>query len=75
VDREALDSPEMGVEIAATLYKLFPNDFEFDKTLPLIGARWVVEGIKAGQDPRRIAYHWQQSLEGFLKIRAKYLLY
>ncbi len=75
VDREALDSPEMGVEIAAALYKLFPNDFEFDKTLPLIGARWVVEGIKAGQDPRRIAYHWQQSLEGFLKIRAKYLLY
>ncbi len=75
VDREALDSPEMGVEIAAALYKLFPNDFEFDKTLRLIGARWVVEGIKAGQDPRRIAYHWQQSLEGFLKIRAKYLLY
>ncbi len=75
LDREALDSPELGVEIAAALYKLFPQDFQIDKTLDLVGARWVVQAIKDGQDPRRIAYRWDESLEHFRKLRAKYLLY
>jgi len=65
----------VGVEIAAALYKLFPNDFEIDKTLPLLGARWVLEAVKSGQDPRRIAYRWEGPLEHFLRLRAKYLLY
>lgn len=75
LDRDALDSAQMGVEIAAALYKLFPNDFEIDKTLPLVGARWVLEAIKSGQDPRRVAYRYEAPLEHFLKRRAKYLLY
>jgi uncharacterized protein YbbC (DUF1343 family) len=60
LDRDAFDAPEAGVEIASALYKLFPNDFEIDKTLPLVGARWVLQAIKAGEDARRITYHWQQ---------------
>ncbi len=75
LDREALDSPEMGVEIAAALYQLFPKDFQIEKTLPLVGARWVVEAIEAGEDPRRIAYRWQEALEQFRRLREKYLLY
>lgn len=75
LDRDALDAPEMGVEIAAALYKLFPGQFEIDKTLPLVGARWVLDAIKAGQDPRRIAYRWEEPLEHFLKLRAGFLLY
>jgi uncharacterized protein YbbC (DUF1343 family) len=75
LDREALDSPEMGVEIAAALHKLFPSDFQLDKSLPLIGAHWVMDAINAGQDPRRIVYRWQRALGQFLKIRKKYLLY
>jgi uncharacterized protein YbbC (DUF1343 family) len=75
LDREALDSPELGVEMAAALYKLFPKNFQIDKTLPLVGARWVLEAIKKGQDPRRIAYRWDEALEQFRRLRAKYLLY
>ena len=75
LDREALDSPELGVEMAAALYKLFPQDFQIDKTLPLVGARWVLEAIKKGQDPRRIAYRWDEALEQFRRLRAKHLLY
>jgi uncharacterized protein YbbC (DUF1343 family)/CubicO group peptidase (beta-lactamase class C family) len=75
LDRDALDSPEMGVEIAAALYKLFPNDFQIDKNLPLVGAHWVLDAIKAGRDPRRIAYRWQEPLARFRKLRARYLLY
>lgn len=76
LDRQALDSPELGVELAAALYKLFPNDFQLDKTLALVGSRDVLEGIKQGHDPRRMAYEWQQNgLETFRQMRSKYLIY
>jgi len=76
LDREALDAPEMGVEIAAALHKLFSKDFQMDETLHLIGSRAVLDAIKSNHDPRRIAYHWEQDdLSGFRKRRLKYLLY
>ncbi len=75
LDRQALDSPELGVELASALWTLFPKDFDLDKTLPLIGARWVLDDIRAGQSPGRIVYDWQEPLEKFRKLRAQYLLY
>lgn len=75
LDRQALDSPELGAELAAALFKLFPKDFELDKTLTLIGSRQVVEGIRAGTDPRTLALHWQIPLEKFRSVRENYLLY
>jgi uncharacterized protein YbbC (DUF1343 family)/CubicO group peptidase (beta-lactamase class C family) len=75
VDRKALDSTALGVEIAAALYKLFPGEFQIDKTLDLIGARWILQAIKDGQDPCSIVVRWQKPLEQFRKLRSKYLLY
>jgi uncharacterized protein YbbC (DUF1343 family)/CubicO group peptidase (beta-lactamase class C family) len=76
LDRQALDAPELGAELAAALYKLFPKDFDLEKTLPLVGARSVLDAIKKGRDPRRLNYEWQQGgLAEFRKLRAKYLLY
>ncbi|MGA2475490.1 MAG: exo-beta-N-acetylmuramidase NamZ domain-containing protein [Terriglobia bacterium] len=75
IDRQALDPAELGVELAAALWKLYPDVFQLDKTLPLIGARWVLQAIEAGKDPRRIVYEWQGALEQFRTLRSKYLLY
>ncbi len=75
VDRQALDPTALGVEIAAALYKLFPGEFQIDKTLDLIGARWILQAIKDGQDPCSIVVRWQKPLEQFRKLRSKYLLY
>jgi uncharacterized protein YbbC (DUF1343 family)/CubicO group peptidase (beta-lactamase class C family) len=75
VDRHALDSPALGVEIASALYRLYPNDFHLDKTLPLIGSYEVLQAIKEGQDPNSIFLNWYASLEQFCKLRSKYLLY
>ncbi|HEV2426435.1 MAG TPA: exo-beta-N-acetylmuramidase NamZ domain-containing protein [Terriglobia bacterium] len=76
VDRDALDSPELGVELSAALFKLFPNDFKLDSTLPLTGSRAVIDGIRQGRDPRRLAYEWEQNqLQAFRRMRAQYLLY
>ncbi len=75
IDRRVLDPTALGVEIVSALYKLFPNDFQLDKTIELIGAQWILQSIKDGQDPNYIAQQWQISLEQFCKLRSKYLLY
>jgi uncharacterized protein YbbC (DUF1343 family) len=75
LDRQALDPTAFGVELAAALYKLYPNVFKLDNTLGLIGARWVLKAIEAGDDPRHIVFEWQDALEQFRALRAKYLLY
>jgi uncharacterized protein YbbC (DUF1343 family)/CubicO group peptidase (beta-lactamase class C family) len=74
-DRNALDSPALGVELIAALDRLYPQDFEIDATLALVGSRRVLEQIKSGEDPKAIERQWQASLEHFRLLRAKYLLY
>ena len=75
LDRQALNSPELGVELVAALQRLFPRDFQIDKTLPLVGARWVLDAVKKGADPSAIVLRSYEGLEQFRKVRAKYLLY
>jgi uncharacterized protein YbbC (DUF1343 family) len=74
-DRKLLDSPALGIEIISALYKLYPTDFQIDKTLSLIGSRRVLQAIKDGEDPGAIALLWQGPLARFNKLRANYLLY
>ena len=74
-DRNALDSPALGIEIASALHRLYPKEFQLDKTLPLIGSRKVLQEIKKGLDPRQIAREWEEDLARFNKMRAKYMLY
>jgi uncharacterized protein YbbC (DUF1343 family)/CubicO group peptidase (beta-lactamase class C family) len=74
-DRQVLDSAILGVEIISALWRLYPQDFEIDKTLSLVGSRLVHQALKEGQDPRVIAQNWQASLDHFRQIRSKYLLY
>jgi hypothetical protein len=35
----------------------------------------TLDALAAGEDPRRIAEDWQDALESFKALRAKYLLY
>jgi uncharacterized protein YbbC (DUF1343 family)/CubicO group peptidase (beta-lactamase class C family) len=74
-DRQELDSAALGVEIISALYRFYPNDFQIDKTLPLVGARWVLQAVKEGKAPDSIVRSWQEPLEQFRKLRSKYLLY
>jgi uncharacterized protein YbbC (DUF1343 family) len=75
LSRQALDSPELGVEVASALHTLYPKQFEIDKTLPLVGSHDVIAAIKAGTDPREIELQWEGKLDAFLQLRQKYLLY
>jgi uncharacterized protein YbbC (DUF1343 family) len=70
-----LDSPELGIEIAAALHKLYPNDFRLDKLMTNLANQQTMDDLNAGVDPRFISSKWNEALEGFEKIREKYLIY
>jgi uncharacterized protein YbbC (DUF1343 family) len=75
LDRNTLDGPELGVELASALHKLYPNDFKQERIKELLVNEAVYDALMAGTDPRRIAQDWQAGLEKFMEIRAKYLIY
>jgi uncharacterized protein YbbC (DUF1343 family)/CubicO group peptidase (beta-lactamase class C family) len=74
-DRESLDAPELGIELAAALHKLSPLGFDMGRMNQLLVNQAVFKAIDAGEDPRRIADDWREALEQFVQLRAKYLLY
>ena len=74
-DRNVVDSPELGLEIAAALHKLYADKFQLNKIDTLLANRKVLEALQAGRDPQRIAEDWQQQLHDFDTKRKPYLLY
>jgi uncharacterized protein YbbC (DUF1343 family) len=75
VDRSALDAPEMGVELASALRKLYPQQWHLDKMMDILVNQSVFDAIAQGQDPRHTAQDWQERLQEFSKLREKYLIY
>ena len=75
LDRNTLESPELGVELASALHKRYPNDFKLERMADLLVNETVFRAIGAGEDPRRIAEEWQEGLDAFVRLREKYLLY
>ena len=51
VDRYALDAPELGVELAAALHKLYPDEYKLDKMIELVANRAVFNALVAGGAP------------------------
>ncbi len=74
-ERNALDAPELGIELAAGLKRLYPADFKMERMAELLVNQAAFDGLEAGKDPRRIAQDWQEELEGFEELRKKYLIY
>jgi len=74
-DRNGLDVPELGIELAAALHKLYAADFKIERMTDLLVNQSAYDALVAGEDPRRIAQDWQEGLEKFEKIREKYLIY
>lgn len=74
-DRNALDGPELGLEIASALWRLYPNDYKLDLIDRLLVNKSVLDALRAGTDPQRISGDWRVSLDAFLQRRAAYLEY
>ncbi len=74
-DRNLLDAPELGVEVAAALQTLYPGAYKVAGLDTLMVNKSSLDAIAAGEDPRRVAEQWRDGLERFEAMRTKYLLY
>jgi len=74
-DRNGLDAPELGIELAAALRKLYPVDYKIERMAELLVNQAAFDALLAGEDPRRIAQDWQEGLEKFETARKRYLVY
>ena len=75
IERNALDAPELGMELASALHKLYPEQFHIEKMTELLVNQAVYDAVAKGEDPRRIALDWREGLDKFQQVRQKYLIY
>jgi len=74
-DRDALDSPALGVALIHALHRLHPKELEVDRVLGNLGSAALLEGIKAGEPLPSLLAAVERDLEAFRGVRARYLLY
>jgi uncharacterized protein YbbC (DUF1343 family) len=75
VDRNAFDAPEMGLELASALHKLYSEQYHMERMIELLLNQKAYDALAAGQDPRRITEDMREGLEKFERLREKYLIY
>ncbi len=75
VERNALDAPELGIELSSALHKLYPQQYQMERMIEILANQSVYDAIAQGEDPRRIADDWREPLEKFEQMREKYLIY
>jgi uncharacterized protein YbbC (DUF1343 family)/CubicO group peptidase (beta-lactamase class C family) len=74
-ERNGFDAPELGIELAAALDKLYAADFKIERMADLLVNQSSYDALAAGEDPQRIAQDWQEGVERFQKLRERYLIY
>jgi uncharacterized protein YbbC (DUF1343 family)/CubicO group peptidase (beta-lactamase class C family) len=73
--REFLDAPELGIELASALLKFYPEQFHIEKMNEILANQAVLDDLMHGEDPHRVALNWQDDLQKFEKLRERYLIY
>lgn len=72
---DSLRSMRVGLEMAAALHRMYPEDFHLAQIVELLGSQATVESIGRGDAPERIIAGWSAELGRFRRMRAHYLLY
>jgi uncharacterized protein YbbC (DUF1343 family) len=74
-DRAALRSMRIGLEIAATLHKKYPSQFDVTKLLFLAGNDSTIQQLQSGTSVNEIIASWAKDLAAYDAIRRRYFLY
>ena len=74
-DRQALRPVRLGLEVAATLHRLYPAKYRLENEDNLLGSERVLIQILAGEDPAGIAKTWRADEKHWRQLRRRYLLY
>jgi uncharacterized protein YbbC (DUF1343 family) len=74
-DRAAVRSMRLGLEIAAILRKLYPDQFDPAKLLLLTGNAETIRQLQEGVSPEQIEAGWSHDLSAYDAVRRKNFLY
>jgi uncharacterized protein YbbC (DUF1343 family)/CubicO group peptidase (beta-lactamase class C family) len=74
-DRDQCRVVDVGIELARTLFRLYPDDFPAEKLQHLLLHPGTLEAIKVGKSLAEIHAAWAGDLDEFQKRRSKFLLY
>jgi len=75
IDRSVFRSMRMGIEIADSLHRLYPQHFQLAKINGLLGSDSTIKRLERGDAPAAIIAGWSADLAKFQATRKKYLLY
>jgi uncharacterized protein YbbC (DUF1343 family)/CubicO group peptidase (beta-lactamase class C family) len=75
IDRGQFHPVSAGIEIAAALRRLYPQDWKVDDYLRLLANTAALERVKRGDAPEEVVRSWSVALDQFRAARAKILLY
>jgi uncharacterized protein YbbC (DUF1343 family) len=74
-DRDVFRSLRLGLEIADALNRMYPEQFQLQKIMTLLGSQSTIDRLMRGDAPKDIIAGWSADLEKFREMRDKYLLY
>lgn len=74
-DWSKFETLDLGWAVAASLKKLYPNDWETKRLPTLLGNQQVLDMINNGKTPAEIKVTYQNDLADFAKRRDPFLLY
>ena len=75
LDKRAVRSVTMGIEIASILRQLYPDHFDVQKMLFLVGNDQTIRQFQESVPASEIVKGWEADLKTFEPTRRKYLLY
>ena len=74
-NQQVLQPVRLGLEIAATLHRLYPKEFGLEASNSLLGSEKVFSLIQAGEEPTHVAESWLVDETRWRELRKGYLLY
>ena len=74
-DRQAVRAMRVGLEIAAVLKRMYPEKFDPEKLMFLVGNDETIRELQENVPPEKIVESWNTNLSAFELLRRKYFLY
>jgi uncharacterized protein YbbC (DUF1343 family) len=75
LDKRPVRSMTIGMEIASILKQLYPDKFDVQKMLFLVGNEQTIRQLQEGVPATEIVKSWDADLKTYEVMRRKYMLY
>ncbi len=73
--RELIHSVLVGLTLVSVLYQLYPDDFEMDNVVKILGNTDAMKMLRSGKSPAEVLQAGRKEFEEFMDKRRKFLIY